>query len=247
MLVGTVDEQGFRRKVVLKLRKPESSVGDGHWEGTSLACELACSMMARAIGLGVPDYYIVNVSRDLLSCLPDRQVRDLLSRNLGENYGSEYKESMGLWDPDTRKRAPALLQRLEDVLSFDAAVINGDRKHEKPNLLWRKDEMLLIDHSLALPVHLWDDATIAESPLFPRDEIRQHCAFQAMRARRRVFERVYGSWNVDLDDTEIAAIRNAIPASWERQTGDLDKIFRFLSDRPGRFLEMSADLREVTR
>jgi hypothetical protein len=61
-IVVAEDEEGDRRKVVLKLRRPGPPVGDGHYGGTSLACELICSAIARLVGLRVPNYAVVSVS-----------------------------------------------------------------------------------------------------------------------------------------------------------------------------------------
>jgi hypothetical protein len=49
-----------RTKLVLKLRHPESPVG--HFGPSSLARELICAVLARRLGLPVPDYAIVRAA-----------------------------------------------------------------------------------------------------------------------------------------------------------------------------------------
>ena len=50
-LIVAIDDHDQTKQVVLKPKLPITSVGDGHYAGTSLACELICAVLARAIGL----------------------------------------------------------------------------------------------------------------------------------------------------------------------------------------------------
>jgi hypothetical protein len=101
LLVAAEDNKGKEYQVVLKLRHPD--VRGGHYEGTSLARELICSMVARAIGLPVPDYAIVELSDALLNpySIGDEKLRRLLGENIGLNFGSVYEESARKWQPES--------------------------------------------------------------------------------------------------------------------------------------------------
>jgi len=244
LLVAAMLEDGSELEVVVKLRHPDAR--DGHFEGTSLACELVCSVLGRAVGLSVPDYSIVEIPAELPEGVADRRIRDLLTRNVGDNFATRYQEGYGLWNPAYRPRSSDLMEALEDVLSFDATVINGDRKAAKPNLLWRGENLLAIDHSLALPVHQWDDEVIASSPLMPEAEVRAHCAFDALAGRLRQFQAMLDRWRTRVPPEDLARLRTFIPASWERRPGDLDRVFRFLTERPPRFDAIAGELRRVT-
>src|SRR5262245_33379622 len=122
LLMAAMDEAGNERKVVLKVVHPD--VPEGHYEGTSLACELICSALARTLGVTVPDFAIVEVPAELPPSVQNRRARDLLAANVGENFGSEYHEGYARWNPLDRPSSEVLIEALEDVLSFDAAVIN---------------------------------------------------------------------------------------------------------------------------
>lgn len=243
VLVAAMDEDGREYEVVLKVRQPD--VKEGHYEGTSLACELIAAVLARAAGTPVPDYAVVEIPTELAPAIPDRSVRALFANNIGDNFGSIYEEGLALWDPNREPRSPVLVDGLEDALTFDATVINGDRKRQKPNLLWRGENLLMIDHSLALPVHLWQEEDIDKSPLFPESEVVQHCAFHGLAGKGREFTRATDVWAAEVGATELQRLRGFIPSNWERRRGDLDRIFRFLEARPGRFTAISADLRRV--
>lgn len=126
--------------------------------------------------------------------------------------------------------------------------MNGDRKREKPNLLVRGENLLLIDHSLALPVFLWGaDVVDPPSALYPEETVRAHCTFDAVRDQGRAFGRVHSSWGNGITTADLGRIREAIPSTWERRPGDLDKVFNFLSGRPGAFPNIAADLVRIVR
>lgn len=245
LLMAAMDESDREYLLVLKPRLPDASTG--HYGGTSLACELVVSMLARHVGLPVPDYAVVDVPREILPGISDRSVRALLTRNVGQNFGCVYHEGMKLWEPTHRPRSSDGFDALEDVLALDATVINGDRKKEKPNLLVRGDSMILIDHSLALPAHLWANEQIEESPLLPDEQILEHCTQEALYERGRPFERLHTRWQAELAATDLDRIRAAIPPDWERRGGDLERIFSFLARRSARFTDIQVALRRIVR
>lgn len=244
LLMTAADDAGNEHAVVLKLRHPD--VRDGHYHGTSLACEMICSILARAIGLIVPDYFIVEIPRELLNALPDETLRRLLRDNIGANFGSAYQEGVTTWRPQHISNfLSEWLETMQNVLIFDSAIINGDRKINKPNIIWDGVKMLLIDHSIALPVHLWDDAIVATSPLFPEDQVRQHCTFNPLCGHNQQFNNLLEFWQSHISERELLAIRAVLPSNWERNAGDIDKIFGFLQARVARFAEVSTDLRRI--
>jgi len=244
MLAAAIDDDGLEHLVVLKIRRPASR--DGHFGPTSLACELVCAAIARLLGLRVPDYFVVNVS-DALARAVSADRRQMLLENRGENFGSEYLAGMQLWHPDARPNTPDAVAALEEALSFDAAVINGDRKKEKPNLLWRGDDLALIDHSLALPLHLWPPDLVASSPLFPDEEIRAHAAFDALCGQARSFSALYASWARQVTRAELDRLQEAVPAAWEHEPGTVDRIVGFLAARAERLDAQAAELRRIVR
>ncbi|MGC4084434.1 MAG: hypothetical protein QM736_20545 [Vicinamibacterales bacterium] len=178
LLVATTDENGNQRVVVLKLRRPLPPVGDGHYGATSLACELTCAVVARAADIQVPDYAIVDVPAELSAAVPDTAAATLLSQNVGPNFGSTFVEGMGLWHERDTASSPELLGFFEQLIQFDAALVNGDRKAIKANVLWRGTIAYAIDHSLALPVHQWPVGAENDIAMLPEAHVRQHAAFR---------------------------------------------------------------------
>lgn len=231
LLIGALDRNGQVRKVVLKLRLPEAEYGFGHYGGTSLACELICSVLARFLGLLVPDYAIVEVTPEFASSVTDENVSKLLAANLGANFGTVFHPSLAQWQNGKRIRSETILDQLEHVLTFDATVINYDRKHGRPNLLFRGDELYLIDHSLALMVCIVNPGLSEEHDLFPDGEVYEHCASRHLTGKDLGYCHIRDRFNGDCASRLISFIRSVIPSSWEGHPGQLEKLSSFLVNR----------------
>lgn len=241
-----------REEVVLKLRNPNVNgrqSGQADYGATSLACELICAAIARSIGLPVPDYYIVDVLPAFADSVPDPTVRARLRANLGPNFGCTYHRGKADWRPGLVSRATsALCEQLEDVLAFDGAVINVDRRQEKPNLLWLGTQgILLIDHSLALGVFSpIISATGGGSHEFTQQTVQRHCSYLYARRDSRRFDRVCGRWVESITEEDIDSLFDVIPLLWQRGTTDLESIRTFLLDRQGNISLVAESLIRLT-
>ena len=244
-LVDALDNHERYKRVVLKLKNPGPPVGFGHFAGTSLACELICAVLARALGLNVSDYAIVKVTRDFANSVNDKSRRDLLLQNIGENFGSVYNPSLAMWNAIYQNRSQALLDQLEDILTFDAVVLNGDRNARNPNLMYRGDLLVPIDHSLALAVCSWEQDMLNNPPLFPQKNILEHCAGQLLKGKGCLYRRILNNWQERINSQKLDELREMLPCSWEHRQGDIDKIFSFLDRRDLHFTDISTYLMGV--
>jgi hypothetical protein len=241
--VDTEDEAGNTHQIVLKLRYPASG---NHFEGTSLACELICAVIARTIGLSVPNFAIVDVNREFVESVRQQDVRELLRRNIGKNFGTVYQEGASGWIPEIQSDSPlSLVEKLESILAFDSAIFNADRKRPNSNLIWDGQEIFLIDHSLALFVHTWTAEQLAKIFIFPDDQIQQHCTYLCLAGRKREFKALWEKWTDDVSESWLDDLRVTIPSNWEKNSGDLDKIFLFLKERANRFSHIRDHLRRI--
>lgn len=231
--------------VVLKLRDPGGT--GAHHRGTSLALELILATVARAIGLRVPDYGIARVGPIFANGVTDPEAHQLLVQNLGDNFASVLiSPGIRSWDPQCASTSGTLRSALDGVLTFDAAVINGDRSAGNPNLLWNGgDDVHMIDHGLACPVHQWPDPAIVASPQLPDANITAHAGYAFLKGQGCQFSYALGNWAANMTDARWRELRGLVPASWEARAGDLDRIFSFLMARHGKFLEVGTNLRRV--
>lgn len=245
--VAARDPRGHSVDVVLKLREPGTP--SGHHGATSLACELACSILARALGLSTPDYGVVHVGSIFAHGIANNAISGVMANNLGPNFGSVRIIPQPLtWNPNCSLLSDELRQAMDDVLSFDASVLNGDRGAANPNLLWDGAYVLnVIDHGLACPAHQWTDQEIAASPVFPDNRVQMHCGYTFLHGRGSTFADVPDRW-VDLTVPGFwDGLRACIPPDWERAPGEVDRVFRFLHDRAARLATISQELRRVVR
>ena len=212
-LLACVDESGNETQVVLKLRSRTSD--EGSFGPCSLACELICSILARAAGLVVPDYAIVEIDQDFVGSVTDSEDRARLQADLGENFGSVYQEDCAKFSPGMRM-AKERQGELESILAFDDYVLNNDRKASNPNLLIRGDNLFLIDHSLCFP-HLASPAI--QEPwreFLPDESIREHCIYQSLRQLKPDFE-VFSTFVArELTDADIRVVLSLVPEGWQR-------------------------------
>jgi hypothetical protein len=138
-----------------------------------LVAELVVGLIARHLGLPVPELSLVDVGDRFGRSEPDPEIQELLRRSHGTNVGARYLEGAfnfdgvaagGLVDLDLAAR----------IVWLDAFTTNPDRTAHNPNILvWQRGPWL-IDHGAALYAHHdWgsvDEARIVTS--FPL--IRSH-------------------------------------------------------------------------
>jgi hypothetical protein len=242
--VAGTDEEGRVVPLVLKLRNPGTP--RGHREGTSLACELICAAIAKAIGMPVPDYGIAEVGQFFASMVGNNEQRTRLLQSTGPNFASRMIQPSTTWTPSCTSSSVALRAAMENVVSMDATILNADRKLKKPNLLWDgANTLTVIDHGLACFVDLLTAPEIAASPLLTDTMVQEHCGYLFLRGQQCTFDSFCDVWNQELDARFWADLRGAIPPTWERAPGDLDRIFGFLQDRPRRFTDLQANLRRI--
>jgi hypothetical protein len=113
---------------------------------SSLWAEWICGHAARAMGLTIPPFCLVQIDEALLAELPreDRKLGSLPA------FASQKHRHVVWLEPAMVGQVPAEVQR--DVLVFDWWVQNTDRLVKNSNLLWDADteSLVVIDHNLAL-------------------------------------------------------------------------------------------------
>ncbi len=224
-------------ETVLKLRNP-AVVGSQNHGGTALACELICSMLARVLGLDVPDYAIVEVSEEFATAVANATVRNRLRQSTGENFATVYLEGTRTWHAERQTLDAQLRGVLESVIEFDSTIVNGDRNGGQSNLLWDGLKYYPIDHSLALGVHRKSEegyARFLEDPLLPDQAIEAHVCFQLLKWCNGSFDSLAQKWNNLPVDEILTEMRDELPASWEGMAGNYDRIFDFLQRREHHF------------
>lgn len=159
---------GITRPFLCRCEDDQLYFVKGRSAGTrSLLCEWMAGSLARAMGLPVPDFAIVQAPGELLKLHPEG--RDL---GPGPAFGSVSIQHVQELAISHIEDVPAQLRR--DVLVFDWWVRNQDRAltiiSGNPNLLWdaSKRALVVIDHNLAFDQD-FDAAKFSQGHVFRRE------------------------------------------------------------------------------
>lgn len=165
----------------------------------ALLAELIVGLLAREVGLPVPDLALIEVDAALGRGERDPEIQDLLRASQGLNVGLRFLEGAFNFDPSA---AGGLVdpELAADLVWFDALVTNPDRTARNPNLLIHGRRPWLIDHGAALFAHhAWDRV----------DEARTRSPFEAIR------DHVLLGRSADLDEADHRMAGRLTPAAVE--------------------------------
>jgi hypothetical protein len=156
----------------------------------ALVAELIVGMLARALGLPIPNLALIDVPAPFGRSEPDPEIQDVLRASHGINVGLRYLD--GAFNYDNAAAGGLVTADFATRLVWlDAYVTNPDRTHRNPNVLIWERRPWLIDHGAALYAHHdWEKV----------DDARIHTPFARIR-EHVLLER---STNLAAIDTELA-------------------------------------------
>lgn len=172
----------------------------------ALIAELITGLIARELGLAVPDLAIVDVPAGFGTDQPDPEIRDLLAASAGANVGLRYLD--GAFNYDGRAAGDLISGDFASrVVWLDAYLTNPDRTARNPNLLVWQRRPWLIDHGSALYAHhAWESVDGARTRT-PFALIRDHVLLLAANDLRRADGRATDV----LTGERIAALLEQVP------------------------------------
>jgi hypothetical protein len=121
----------------------------------ALVAELVVGLIARAVGLPVPEMALIEVLPDFGRSEPDPEIQDLLKASVGINMGLRYLDGAFNFQAAAAGEfiSPEVAAR---IVWLDAFTTNPDRTARNPNLLIWDRKPWLIDHGAALYAqHNW--------------------------------------------------------------------------------------------
>lgn len=139
----------------------------------ALLAELIVGLLARHLGLPVPDLAVLHLDASFGRTERDPEIQDILKGSRGLNVGLRYLDGAFNYDP---LAAPAFVspEFAADLVWLDAFVTNIDRTPRNPNLLLWQRQVWLIDHGAALYFHHNWEAVDAERAKAPFPPIQNH-------------------------------------------------------------------------
>jgi hypothetical protein len=171
-----------------------------------LVAEIVVGLLARALGLPVPELALVEVEAPFGRTEPDPEVQDLLRASHGLNVGLRYLDGAFNFDPAAAGDliSPELAAR---IVWLDAFVTNPDRTHRNSNLLVWQRRPWLIDHGAALYAH-HDWASVDEARTrTPFPLVRDH----VLLLRAGDLEATDADAAAALDEATLGRVLAAVP------------------------------------
>ena len=201
-----VVEAGAGELYVVKFR------GAGQGARTLLA-ELIAGLIARTLGLPVPELALIDVPAAFGRGERDPEIQDLLRKSEGVNVGIRYLDGAFNFEGAAAGDLvpPELAAR---IVWLDAFLTNPDRTHRNPNLLIWQRAPWLIDHGAAIYAH-HDWASV--------DDARTRTPFPLIRDHVLLAR----AGDIDAADDELS-----------RQLGE-DLLFALLDELPDELLAAS--------
>lgn len=150
-------------KYVLKFR------GAGHGV-KMLISELLGGMIAKQLGLQIPELVFANLDVDFGRTEPDEEIQDLLKFSEGLNLGLHFLSGALAYEPSV-KIEPLLASK---IVWLDAFITNIDRTFKNTNLLIWKRELWVIDNGASFYFHhSWQnfDAAARSPFVYVRDHV----------------------------------------------------------------------------
>lgn len=161
----------------------------------------------------MPPAALVRLDQDLLEATDELVVRERIGRSLGLNFGTQFKApGYTTWLIDD-PIPPQLRRVTAEIITFDVLIDNADRRRDKPNILYKEDEILLIDHETAFAF----TRLVGPAPVGWNVErinfLYNHPFYSGLRGQSLDLER-FATAMARLTDEEIHSILAAVPADF---------------------------------
>ncbi len=175
--------------------------------------EIVGSLLATFLNLSVPSPVIVNIDASIVNAIPEPEISNSIRKSVGLNFGSKYIADGYVTWPVDKSIPTSIKQYALDTFVFDMVIQNPDRRVQKPNLLWKDDQILLIDHesgfSFLLPIIGQSKPWIISNMNFS-----DHVFFQGLRHDATLNLDQIQSLIESIDNQTWEDFRENIPESW---------------------------------
>jgi hypothetical protein len=196
----------------------------------ALIAELIGGLLAKEIGLKVPELVFMNLDDSFSKTEPDEEIQDLLKFSVGLNLGLHFLSGAITYDPLVSLVNPMSASK---VVLLDSIITNIDRTARNANLLIWNRELWLIDHGASLYFHHnWSGWEKHLHRTFPgvKDHVLLERASSLPEAAAEIKELIHAE--------KIREIVSLIPEDWLIQevmpitTGEMrEAYFQFLNSK----------------
>ncbi len=172
----------------------------------ALIAELIGGLLAKEIGLKVPELVFMHLDDSFSKTEPDEEIQDLLKFSVGLNLGLHFLSGAITYDPlvsiaDSHSASKTVL--------LDSLITNIDRTAKNTNLLNWKNELWLIDHGASLYFHHnWKNWQSHLTRTFPN--VKDHVLLERANHLTEAADEIRQS----IDREKITEIISIIPEDW---------------------------------
>lgn len=207
-----------------------------------LTAELLASQLAQVLDIPTPEPAIIYIDPLLAEAVSDADLSDKIRNSAGMNFGS--KVLTGGFDtwPVGKAIPPSLKVLASEIFAFDALIQNPDRRVDKPNILWKGNELYVIDHEMGfsffyeiLPLaNPWQITTLGF--------LKSHLFYTGSKGHSINIDRFAGALELLTDDVLNEMVSN-IPAEW--QNDNISKITTHIKEITNHVNEFIDEIRRI--
>ncbi len=203
------DGNGNLSEYVVKLKAGMETRENG------LAAELISSQLADFFDIPTPAPAIINLDPILAEAIPQSDLFYKMLESEGMNFGSKViTGGFKTWPVD--ESIPSNLHALAvEIFCFDALIQNPDRRVTKPNVLWKGDELFIIDHEMAFSFIYSVNHTAKPWEISKLVFMQEHLFYRKLKGQSLNFDRFTGALEL-LSIGVIKTITENIPKKWQR-------------------------------
>ena len=176
--------------------------------------EIVGNLLAEEVGIAAPEPAIVDIPVDLAGSISDMRVAQSVQKSIGLNFGSKNLSGGYYAWPNEKTVPPSLKQLATDIFVFDALIQNPDRRRGKPNLLWKSDGLVAIDHEMAFSFLLALFPSKQPWLLADQPYLGDHIFFHHLRGTEVDLSRITGAIEA-VKDTFWNELDGVVPADWK--------------------------------
>ncbi|MGY0666010.1 HipA family kinase [Bordetella bronchiseptica] len=229
---------GKTKPSLVECEKPDGSVVEvvvkcshGTIQGThDLGVEAVTGMVAADLGLPIPEFFAVQLDQAFVDLVDHPETQQALRASDEFAFGSKLLPSgFNVWGKD-QPIPDSLCTEAAEVFTFDAIVVNGDRRPENPNCLFSGTDFAIIDHELCFAHELFWVAPWLDGGFASRAESRSHIfAKPRMSSCPTALPRFEAAWN-RIGQERIDEYFHALPPSWAFPAAQQQRITEMLLD-----------------
>ena len=183
---------------------------------TGLTCELVSALLAKKLGLCVPDPSLILISTEFAESISVPHISSVMKASIGLNFGSALVTGGSSTWPVDKPLTLLLEEKASEIVAFDAMIQNPDRRTDKPNVLSKSQEIYIIDHEMAFSF-LHTIGSAHPQPYTPEAFswfLRRHLFYGYFRGKDLKLDRFIAAIRLTSED-DIAQIFDTIPNAWK--------------------------------